>query len=121
MNGCRVLVVEDELLVGLDLVWTLEHAGFLYVEHVATETEALNSIRGQTWDVAVVDANLNGRGIEQVALLLWQKKLPFVVVTGYDRGDLPDVVSNAPVLGKPFSHRELVRIVGELCGAPAAA
>ncbi|GAA3749148.1 response regulator [Terriglobus aquaticus] len=116
METCRVLVIEDELLVGLDLVFTLQGAGFRQVEHAMNEPEALDRLHSETWDAVVADANLNGRGIHRIAELLQKKRLPFLVVTGYARENLPAVIGEAPVLTKPFSHREVVRSVQQLCG-----
>ena len=110
-----MLVIEDEMLVGLDVVWTLENAGFVHVEHAMNEDDAMQRLRCGTWSAVVADANLNGRSIEQVAELLREKQLPFLVVTGYVREQLPEVIGDAPVLTKPFSQRELVRQVQQLC------
>ena len=115
MKNCRVLVIEDELLVGLDVVWTLENAGFPHVEHAVDEADALHRLHTDTWHAVVADANLNGRGIDQIALLLREKELPFIVVTGYGRENLPDIIGAAPILAKPFSPRDLIRHVQELC------
>lgn len=117
MTKDRVLVIEDEILVGLDVVYVLQKAGFGYVEHVATEDEALRLIATQTWSAVVADANLNGRSIERIARLLQEKTLPFVVVSGYERRNLPSVIGGAPILGKPVSYVQLVETVRCLCEA----
>jgi CheY-like chemotaxis protein len=117
LNCCRVLIIEDELLVGLDLVSTLETAGFAHVEHAMGEPEALSRLRSEPWDLVVADANLNGTGIHQIAKLLRQLRLPFLVVTGYGRESLPVEIGEAPVLPKPIAPREFIRHVQELCSA----
>ncbi len=120
MKNCRVLVIEDELLIGLDVVWILENAGFGHVVHAMSETEALHQIHSHSWNVVVADANLNGCSIEQVARLMIEKELPFMVVTGYERHSLPEIIGEAPVLDKPYSHHELIRIVQQLCRTAAS-
>lgn len=117
MKNCSVLIVEDELLIGMDLVSTLQRAGFHHVEHAATEQEALVMLQQKSWDLVVADANLNGKSVEQVVTTLRERGLPFVIVTGYGRESLPEIVGDAPVLNKPYSHLQFVRIVQELCSA----
>lgn len=115
MKDCRVLVIEDELLIGLDLVSTLEDAGFHVVEHASTEREALDLIAHKPWHAVVADANLNGRSIDYVATVLRDKSIPFLIVTGYNRDHLPSSIGEAVVLGKPVANSVLVQEVQQLC------
>lgn len=111
-----ILLIEDEFLVAAEIRFHLERGGFLELEHAATEQEALAAIAAREWDAAVVDANLNGCGMDGIATALRAKSVPFVIVTGYGRDGLSDVPSDVPVLDKPFHPETLVETVARLSG-----
>ena len=102
MKGHHILVIEDEFVIALEIASALEDAGFSDVEQVDNEAEALHRITTEKWDGVVADANLNGRGIDRVAVALCQRSIPFIIVTGYARGTLPASIGDAPVIEKPF-------------------
>lgn len=110
-----ILMIEDEFLVAAEIRFHLERGGLGEVEHVATELDALAAIASRNWDVAVLDANLNGRGIEGIAAALSDRKVPFVIVTGYGRKGLPPAVAHVTVINKPFQPKVLVETVSRLC------
>lgn len=98
----RILVIEDEFLVALEIVSTLEDAGFSGVEQVDNEAQALHRIANEQWDGVVADANLNGQSIDRVVVALCERSIPFVIVTGYPKAVLPASIGDAPVVDKPF-------------------
>jgi CheY-like chemotaxis protein len=85
------------------------------VSHVGTESSALQQLTENDWDAVIVDANLNGHGIERIGALLHTRNIPFVIVTGYEREDLPAVVREAPLLSKPVSFESLAQTVRRRC------
>src|SRR4051812_21892629 len=103
-----ILMIEDEFLVAAEIRFHLEKGGLGHVEHAATERDALAAIATGEWEAAVVDANLNGKGIDGIAAALSQKRVPFVIVTGYGRKGLPSAVANIPVIDKPFHPQTLL-------------
>ena len=107
-------MIEDEFLIAAEIRFHLERGGFLDVEHAATEPDALAAIAARDWDAAVVDANLNGRGVDGVAAALRAKGVPFVIVTGYGRDGLSHVPADVTVLEKPFRPETLVEVVAGL-------
>ncbi len=111
MQGPRVLVIEDEFLIGLELVACLQSAGLQDVEHAPTEKEALRRLHLEWWDAVLADANLNGRNLDQIARTLHERAIPFVVLTGYDPGSLPASVGHVEVLTKPFVPSAVVSAV----------
>jgi len=103
-----ILVIEDEFLIAEEIRFHLKSGGFLEVEHAATETNALAAIAGGDWDGAIVDANLDGQGVERIAAALQAKGIGFVIVTGYGRQGLPAAVADVPVIAKPFRPSTLI-------------
>jgi CheY-like chemotaxis protein len=110
----RFLVVEDESLIALDLVDTLQRLGADEVRAVSTEQEACVLLEKDTFDYALLDANLHGRSVENIAAALTRRSVPFVFVTGYGRAGLPDGFRQAPVLAKPVSDEQLLEAVTAL-------
>ena len=115
MIGKRILVIEDEYLIALEMESELKKAGFTEVTCAATEKEALALIEEGTWDAAVADANLHGRKIDFVAAALNVRRIPYVVVTGYGRESLPSETAGAPLIAKPVQGRRLAQEITQLC------
>lgn len=114
LRGRRVLVVEDEPLVAMDIQASLEAAGCSVVGPVATVAAALALVAGGPVDVAVLDANLGGSRVDALADALAAAGVPFAFATGYGREALPAAHGTAPVLTKPFAPAQLVAAVAGL-------
>lgn len=112
--GCRFLVIEDEPLIGLDLVSALEDAEALVEGPVGTIEKALELINGAPPDGALLDANLHGKPVDAVAQALAQRNVPFMFVTGHGRDGLPEAFRDATVLRKPFNHAQIVKSAAQL-------
>ena len=83
LAGHRVLVVEDEALVAMELADILEHVGCTTIGPAATVAQALALLDGRRPDAALLDLNLNGESGARVAIALNDRGVPFVVVSGY--------------------------------------
>lgn len=103
----RVLVVEDEALILLDIEQTLREAGVEQVFTASSSQEALAIMAMTPLDVAVLDLRL-GRGdrSDEVARRLRQNNVPFVFLSG--SGEVVDGFDDAPLVNKPFSSEQLV-------------
>ena len=110
----KILIIEDEYLVAEEIRWCLKGAGFSGIEQAATEDEALKQIFDTRWDAVVADANLDGRKIDTVADALFDRGIPFVIVTGYSRKSLPERLGSVTVIEKPFRSKTLVEAVSNL-------
>jgi CheY-like chemotaxis protein len=109
-----ILVVEDEPLIGLDIVSTLEKVGARVSGPVGTEKEAMALIERGHFDAALLDANLHGRSVDVIATMLNRRNIPFLFVTGYGKEGLPKAFKQAVSLPKPFSERQLIDAVVKL-------
>lgn len=101
-NAAKLLIVEDEFLIAMDLEQTLKNNGYLQVEMSGDFKEAIERSNNENWDAVILDANLNGTSSEPIAHALRSKKTPFIVVTGYDSEKLPSILREAPSLQKPI-------------------
>lgn len=111
-----VLIVEDEALIAIETEATLCAAGYVASGPCATVPEALDAIARQRPDFAVIDGSLHGEPVDPVADKLRALGVPFLVLTGFTREHLPEVVSqsSAPVLRKPVASEDLVRAMEAL-------
>src|SRR4029077_15893070 len=80
----RVLVVEDEALVGIMIQECMTELGFQIVGPVCTPSDALAGAKARDFDAAILDINLGDGMVYQVAEILARRHVPFVFVTGYD-------------------------------------
>lgn len=83
LAGQRMLVVEDEMLVLLNLEDLLADLGCDHVVSAATVAQAIRLIDSQTFDLAILDVNLNGNPSYPIADALSALGVPFAFSTGY--------------------------------------
>jgi PAS domain S-box-containing protein len=119
-EGKRILVVEDEAMVALNVISALEQLGARPIGPAHSVKQALAAIAGETLDAALLDANLSGAQVDAVAAALTRKDVPFVFVTGYTRDSLPAAFRSAPILPKPFTEAELIAALRGLFGHGAS-
>jgi DNA-binding NtrC family response regulator len=110
----RVLVVEDEMLIGMLLEDMLTDMGHTVVAIVPRVNEALATARRESFDVAILDVHLNGQAVFPVAEALIERGIPFVFATGYGERGLPEQYRNRPILQKPFAMDDLVKTLAAL-------
>jgi DNA-binding NtrC family response regulator len=109
LSGTRVLLVEDEAIIALDLADTFESAGANVIGPAASVREALSLIDEETVDTALLDFNVADGEITPVLDLLIARGVPVAIYTG--RG-IPAALCarhpNLPVLRKPLSSARIV-------------
>lgn len=106
----RVLIVEDEGFIALDMESALTDAGCEIVGIAASVNRALKILDEKTCDAVVLDANLGGEDTTPVADALRARRIPFLVVSGYER-QRPGIFADAPFLAKPYTSPALVASV----------
>ena len=111
LKGKRILLIEDEPLVSMDMESSLTAAGCEVIGPAGTIEDAKLLVEDADYDAALVDANLAGYPVDELATALTQKNCPFAFVTGYGREALPSGFREAVMLGKPFSQDQLLTVV----------
>ncbi|MGH7012177.1 MAG: HWE histidine kinase domain-containing protein, partial [Caulobacteraceae bacterium] len=115
VDGVRVLVVEDAVLLALELEAGLAEAG-AEVVGTASNLEEAQKMASLSFDVAVLDANLNGESVLPVAEALCAQRKPFIFATGYG-DDLPAPEGfGAPVVRKPYNVHQITVALAEALG-----
>ncbi|WP_271597826.1 response regulator [Bradyrhizobium sp. CCBAU 45384] len=117
LKGKRFLIVEDEPLIALDIVAGLEGVGVNVEGPIGSVKNALRAVEESSFDGVLLDANLRGEPVDEVAAALIRRNIPFAFVTGYGRQALPESFARATVLTKPFTQEQLLRTVSQLVGS----
>jgi signal transduction histidine kinase len=128
MIGARILVVEDERIVALQLRQQLTRLGHTVVGAAASGSQALRLITDMKPDMVLMDIHIEGDmdGIATAALIPAALHIPVVYLTAYsEEATLERARATQPYgyLLKPFSKRELhavLQMVLERCRADMA-
>jgi len=114
LNGLKVLVVEDEMLVSMLLEDMLAGLGCLVVGPAAELDEAMSLVQSAEIDLALLDVNLGGKPIFPVADALNARGVPFAFASGYGEAGLTDPHRGAAVIQKPFREGDLAQALTRL-------
>jgi len=113
--GCRVLIVEDQLLIALDLRRMLESLGCVVLGPAPSVEKALALLEEQTPDIALLDEDLKGIPAVPVAQALTRRRIPYVIISGYEHSPSDeDVLVKAARVRKPASVSALSDALDEL-------
>lgn len=112
----RLLLVEDEALVGMMMRDALDDIGFDVTGPVGSLADARIAAMADGIDGAVLDINLAGEMVFPVADLLRARGVPFIFVTGYDPESIDPKFAGIPVLQKPMSRDALEQVLRDNVG-----
>jgi len=111
-TGMRLLILEDEYLIGLDLERIAEECGAQSV-HLATTIVELQAWIGNhpKCDLAILELQAHGASSLAVAAILQRRGVPIVFTTAYERGADEGVPGfpGAPIVGKPYGKMQIVK------------
>ena len=107
INGLRVFLIEDESMVAMLVEELLVELGCEVVDVANEFADAHAKACSLSYDVAILDVNLNGPQTFPIAEVMMGLRRPFIFATGYGAGSLPPAFSGVPVLPKPFLSRDL--------------
>ena len=108
----KILVVEDEALVGLGMTAMLETAGFEVIGPIGNVELAMALLDRHDCALAILDIKLrDGETSARIAERLRENGIPFFVVSGYLSDSQPSVFNGAQSIAKPIGARSLVTAV----------
>jgi CheY-like chemotaxis protein len=114
LSGLRILVVEDDFLIAMDIKGAIERLGGKVVGPVGRLQQAQELARREAFDAAILDVKLDGDLTFPLADELMTRGVPIVLATGYDLASLPEKFQHVPHLRKPFHDaevRQLARVL----------
>lgn len=102
LNGCNILVVEDEYLIADDVAALLREAGASVIGPAASLPEGMRLARdAQRIDAAVLNIDLGGVTVFPLADQLLSSGVRIMFLTGYGEGNIPAQYSAIPCCKKP--------------------
>jgi CheY-like chemotaxis protein len=90
LKGRSIFIVEDDCVTAMDLAETLSAAGAQVVGPAGTIANAFELLqRGPQLDIALLDIEVEGAFVFDVADELMKRAVPIVFTTGYERNEIP--------------------------------
>ena len=116
----RVLIVEDEVLIGMVLEDILDMLGCTVAGNAVSFAEAtamVGELGADGFDIAILDVNLGVDPVYPLADRIVALGLPIVFATGSHPDSLPDRFTGYPVLEKPYAFAAVEAALGGLAAA----
>lgn len=99
----RILILEDDPLIALDLQLIVEGCGHEVVHLCGTLADLRCHIDDEP-DFAFLDVDLPDGKSYELAARLDERRVPFAFVSGSRPGELPENLRHANFIPKPYSH-----------------
>jgi DNA-binding LytR/AlgR family response regulator len=112
MHTTKIIVIEDEFLVGEDIVSSLRHLNYDVAGPVPTTQEAIKVLSKESFDLALIDISLSGEqdGIALASYINREEQIPFIFLTAHDQERVVEKakqVKPSAYLLKPFNARNV--------------
>nr|WP_225190528.1 response regulator [Bradyrhizobium sp. IC4059] len=107
----RILVVEDEYLIALELETQLTTAGYRVIGPASDVDGALELLNASRPDAAILDVNLAGEWVTPVAQALKAMSVPYILASGYIAADFEahPILRDAVNVGKSWRPEFLLK------------
>lgn len=117
-RSCKILIVEDEVIVALDLQSRLERLGYTVLDTFMSGEEACEKVFDLRPDLVLMDIQLGGGmdGIETAKAIHACIDIPVVFITAYAEKNVIELSdNNGPYtfIRKPFDEQELYKVIGD--------
>ncbi|HKU16985.1 MAG TPA: response regulator [Steroidobacteraceae bacterium] len=104
LRGRWILIVEDDCVTAMDLAETLSAAGAQIIGPATTIETAFELLhRRPPLDIALLDVEIEGTYVFDVADEIVRRKVPIVFTTGYERSEIPQRFCATRHCEKPVS------------------
>ncbi|GGE90376.1 response regulator [Sphingomonas prati] len=115
LKGCSILVVEDEYLLAEELSAALAAESVQVVGPAATVEQGTAFLRDTPrLNGAILDVNLRGEPVFDLADMLAEQGVPFMFTTGYDASIIPDRFTHVARYEKPLRMSQIIKTMGQL-------
>lgn len=98
LSGKRILVVEDESLIAIDLEETLRDHGAVVIGPAGSPSAALAEIERGDIDGALLDIKLGEESVAAVAAALKRLDVPMIFITAYGGTRVPKGLDRCPMV-----------------------
>jgi DNA-binding response OmpR family regulator len=114
LEGKRILVLEDDYYLATDEKAFLQKAGATVVGPLGSGYNRSDLPQVGGVDAALVDINLGTGPSFDAARVLSDRAIPFLFVTGYDAGIVPEELSHVQRIEKPIRERHVIAALAAL-------
>ncbi len=117
LEGMRILVLEDEFLIAMDVEQLCRDHGAADVRIARTVDEIDPETAAAHYDAAILDLMLGGTSTLGFAATIRTQDVPFVFASGYsDIGAINAQFPGVEIVGKPYAGDDLVHALAVACG-----
>lgn len=113
----RILIVEDEFIAALDLAEIVKSFGHEVVGPVWVPQSAIDLIRSQPIDAALLDINLGTITAISIADELDARGVPYAVVTAYSPENIGVRFKDARYVSKPFRVADIKAAIKDIAAS----
>jgi CheY-like chemotaxis protein len=116
LDGRRILVVEDSPVVAEACDDMLRDMGCVVIGPATNMAAALQLATEEQLDGAIVDLNIRGGKAFPVLRILHERRVPFLIASGYADWTMPEEWQECPRMAKPYSPSLLRDSLSKLLG-----
>lgn len=114
----KILIVEDEFIIALDIEDTLKGMGYDTMNHILTGKEAIDKIKSYKPDLVLLDIFLKDKitGLD-VAEVLNRKNIPFVFITASTNDSILNKAKNlkpVDIVPKPITTNKIKSFLSQV-------
>lgn len=114
LNGRKILIVEDEAPIALNLAAAVQQAGGIVIGPVASVAGAHAAMADNRLDGALLDIRLRNETSFPLADVLAVLNIPFVFVSGLSSALMPYTHRERPLFDKPYDPGEVIATLARL-------
>jgi CheY-like chemotaxis protein len=107
LTGMKLLVVEDEALIAMEVEEMITGLGAEVVGSFSRVRDALDALECEAVAGAILDIHLDGETTLRLVDVLLERGCPILFVTGGALESIPESYRQLPRLSKPFNQAEL--------------
>ena len=114
LDGLRILVLEDEFLIAMDVEQICRDEGAADVVIARTIADAEAATSSANFDAAIIDLMLGSASTLPFAATLRERGVPFVFASGYT--DLKEIAASFPgvgIIGKPYGSDDILAALAQ--------
>ena len=106
--GGRVVLITNAPRAAAPIIAMLDDMGCTVVGPAMRFERALEMLeQGVAADVAILDVNIGGRKVFELAERISARGMPILFATGYGRSGIPQEWQHRPILQKPYTEHEV--------------
>ncbi|MFU0504946.1 response regulator [Pseudaminobacter sp. NGMCC 1.201702] len=117
LSGLRILILEDEYLIAMDIEQLCRDHGAADVAIVTRLAEFDGAQAATRFDAAILDIMIGGESTLAFAGEIKENGVPFIFASGYtDTQEIFEAFPGVILVGKPYSGTDLVEALATACG-----